>query len=141
MKLSARNVLVGQVSEVSQGAVNALVRLTLKNGNDVFASITNASVEELGLEGGKEAFAIVKASSVIVGADLHQAKVSARNLLCGEVCKVVDGPINAEIHINVGPGVAISAVITHESAKVLDLQIGDHACAMFKASSVILGVN
>lgn len=140
MKLSARNTLVGQISEVTKGAVNALVGLTLNGGTQVYSTITNESVDSLGLKEGKEVFAIIKASAVIVGADLHHAKVSARNLLCGKVCKVVDGPVSAEIDIEVGPGVTISAVITHESAKSLGFQIGDHACAMFKASSVILGV-
>jgi len=141
MKLSARNVLVGQVAEVTQGTVSTLVGLTLKGGARLYATITNDSVAALGLQPGTEAFAIVKASAVIVGTDLHRARVSARNLLCGKVCKVVDGPVSAEVDIEVAPGVVISAVITHESVKSLGFQIGDHACALFKASSVILGVN
>lgn len=140
MKVSARNILAGKVSEVTKGAVNALVGLTLNGGAHLFATITNESVDSLGLKPGKEAFAIIKASSVIVGTDLDKAKLSARNLLAGKVCKVVDGPVSAEIDIEVGPGVAISAVITHESAKSLGFKVGDKAFAMVKASSVILGV-
>lgn len=140
MKLSARNVLVGQVSEVTKGAVNTLVGLTLKGGASVYATITNASAESLGLAVGKEAFAIIKASSVIVAKDLGSAKLSARNILTGKVTKVVDGPVSAEIDVEVGQGVTISAVITHESAKSLGFKTGDQASALIKASNVILGV-
>jgi len=140
MKLSARNILVGEVGQVTKGAVNALVDLVLSGGTHIFATITNDSVDSLGLQVGAEAFAIIKASNVIVGTELDKAKLSARNLLAGKVCKVVDGPVSAEIDLEVAPGLVISAVITHESAKSLGFKVGDQAFAMIKASSVILGV-
>jgi len=141
MKVSARNVFLGTVAGIRKGAVNAEVSLTLKGGATVTATITNGSVDTLGLAAGKEAYAIVKASSVIIGTDLHDARVSARNIMCGTVSKVIEGPVNTEIDIEVGAGNAISAVITHESARNLGLKEGGHACALFKASSVILGVS
>ncbi len=141
MKVSARNVLLGTISNVKKGAVNAEVDLTLKGGTPVAATITNASVDALGLAVGKEAYAIVKASSVIVGTDLHDARVSARNIMCVTVKKVVMGPVNAEVDIEIGGGNTICAVVTHESAEKLGLKDGAHACAMIKASSVILGVS
>ena len=141
MKVSARNVFSGTVAEVTKGAVNALVTLSLKGGVTISATVTNGSVEGLGLAPGKEAYAIVKASSVLVGKDLHDAKISARNLLCGKVIKIVEGPVNAEIDVEIGSGNTVSAVITHESSQTLGFKVGDHACTLFKASSVILGVN
>lgn len=69
MKISARNKLVGTVVGLEKGAVNATVQIDLGGAVIVTAMITNASVEEMGLEVGKTAYAIVKASDVMVGAD------------------------------------------------------------------------
>ena len=67
MKLSARNVLPGTVTAVTKGQTTAHVRIELKGGAVVTASITNEAVDELALKVGDEASAIVKASDVIVG--------------------------------------------------------------------------
>lgn len=141
MKVSARNVFLGTISSIKKGAVNAEVSLTLKGGTPVTAVITNGSVDSLGLATGKEAYAIIKASSIIIGTDLHDAKVSARNIMCGAIAKIVEGPVSTEVDVEIGAGNTVSAVITHESAKTLGLKQGGHACALFKASSVILGVS
>ncbi len=69
MKLSARNVLKGKVKTIVMGAVNAEVTLEIAGGTVITAMITKASVERLGLKEGKDAYAVIKASSVIVGVD------------------------------------------------------------------------
>jgi molybdopterin-binding protein len=69
MKLSARNVLKGKVLKVVKGAVNSEVTLELPGGAQVVSIITNSSVENLRLEEGKEAFAVIKASNVMVAVD------------------------------------------------------------------------
>ena len=68
MKISARNILKGKVVEVSKGAVTSHVKLDI-GGSVVTASITNAAVKELGLKKGKEAYAVIKASDVMIGID------------------------------------------------------------------------
>jgi molybdopterin-binding protein len=68
MKISARNRLKGRIVEVRKGATTAHVRLDI-GGTIVTASITNEAVEELGLKAGGEAYAIVKASDVMIGLD------------------------------------------------------------------------
>jgi len=141
MKVSARNVFAGSVAKITKGAVSAEVALTLKGGTTITAVVTNGAIDNLGLRVGSEAYAIVKASSVIIGTDLHDAKVSARNVMCGTIAKIIEGPVNTEVDVEVGGGNTVSAVITHESSKNLGLAVGGHACAMIKASSVILGVS
>jgi molybdopterin-binding protein len=68
MRLSARNQLKGKIVEVKKGATTAHVRIDI-GGQVVTASITNESADELGLAPGKTAYAIIKASSVMVGVD------------------------------------------------------------------------
>jgi molybdopterin-binding protein len=69
MKLSARNMLKGKVIKIVRGAVNAEVTIQLSGGEQIVSIITNASVESLGLKEGKEAFAVIKASSVMIGVE------------------------------------------------------------------------
>lgn len=66
MRISARNVLKGKVEKISRGAVTAHVRIDVGNGVVVTASITNEAVEDLKLVEGEEAFAVIKASDVMV---------------------------------------------------------------------------
>ncbi len=69
MKLSARNVLKGKVVKVTKGAVNSEVTLELPGGAIIVSIITNASVSSLGLKKGKEAYAVIKASNVMMAVD------------------------------------------------------------------------
>ena len=69
MKLSARNVLRGKVVKVTRGAVNSEVTLELPGGTQIVSIITNESVDKLGLKEGKEAYAVIKASSVMMAVD------------------------------------------------------------------------
>ena len=69
MKLSARNQLKGTVVEIQDGAVNGVVKLDVGGGNVISAVITMASIHELGLEVGGTAYAVIKASNVMVGVD------------------------------------------------------------------------
>ena len=69
MKISARNVLKGRLKEVKHGAVNSEVTLELPGGIEIVAMITRQSAENLGLEKGKEAYAVIKATNVMVAVD------------------------------------------------------------------------
>jgi len=69
MKLSARNILKGKVLDVKKGATTAHVRIELLGGAIITASITNEAVEELKLSTGDEAYAVIKASDVMVARD------------------------------------------------------------------------
>lgn len=69
MKLSARNMLKGTVDSVVPGAVNAEVTVSLPGGMKIVSIITKASAESLGLAKGKEVYAVIKASNVMIATD------------------------------------------------------------------------
>ena len=69
MKLSARNQFKGTVVDIQEGAVNDIVKIDIGGGNVMSATISRAAVQELKLAVGKEAYAVVKATSVMVGID------------------------------------------------------------------------
>jgi molybdate transport system regulatory protein len=141
MRTSARNQFEGQVVAVVNGAVNDQITLRTKDGLDLVAIITHDSAASLGLAQGKAAFALVKASSVLVMVDVSSNQVSARNCIAGTVSAVTKGAVNAEVTIAAPGGAQIAAVITNESVDRLGLTSGKPATAIFKASSVIVGVD
>lgn len=69
MKLSARNILKGIVVKIVRGAVNDEVTLQLPGGEQIVSIITEGSVKALELKEGKEAYAVIKASSVMIAVD------------------------------------------------------------------------
>ena len=69
MKLSARNALKGTIKAIEIGAVNVDVVLEIAPGLEVSSIITKKSCEKLGLEVGKQAYAVVKATNVMIGVD------------------------------------------------------------------------
>jgi molybdate transport system regulatory protein len=139
MKTSARNQFLGTVSKVTRGAVNSEVLLDI-GGGELAAIVTNRSLDDLGLAPGVEAHALVKASWVIVTTD-QKVKTSARNRLCGVVSRCVEGAVNGEVVLELPGGKSVAAVITNESIRSLGLKRGVRACALIKASHIVLAVN
>ena len=139
MKVSARNNLRGLVSAITPGAVNAEVTLDIK-GTPLVAIITNESLQSLGLEVGVEAFALIKASFVILATEDGGLRTSARNRLCGAIERISTGAVNTEVVLALDGGTRLTAMITNESARALELAEGGRACALIKAPHVILAV-
>jgi molybdopterin-binding protein len=69
MKISARNTLAGTVKRIEHGAVNIEVTLTLGDGTEIVSIITRHSADRLKLTAGAKAYAVIKASDVMVGVD------------------------------------------------------------------------
>jgi len=69
MQISARNVLKGKIKKVTPGAVNSEIIIEVAGGAEMVSIITKSSAERLGLKPGKDVYAIVKASSVMIGID------------------------------------------------------------------------
>jgi molybdopterin-binding protein len=68
-------------------------------------------------------------------------KLSARNILKGRIIRIVEGAVNCEVTLEVAPGLEIVAIITKASVRSLGLAVGGDACAIIKASNVMLGVD
>jgi molybdate transport system regulatory protein len=140
LKTSARNQFLGTVTHLTHGAVNDEIELELAGGQKIVAIVTHDSTIDLGLAPGSEAFALVKASSIILVTGNEDVKFSARNRMRGIVTRLTPGAVNSEVVIDVDGGGTIAAVITNHSCESLELVLGCEATALFKASSVILGV-
>ena len=141
MKISARNIFQGKITEVKIGSVNSEVEVTLGGDDKIVAIVTNGSVQKLGLASGKAVTVLIKASSVLVMTDGSGLTLSTRNSLAGKVSKLVNGPISSEVAIALPSGSTVYATITHDAATDRGIKEGTNASAVFKASSVILGVS
>ena len=140
MRTSARNQFFGTVARVTRGAVNDEVALDIAGGQTIVAIVTRESTENLGLAPGRQAFALIKSSSVIVMTAGDGARLSARNQLQGQVARLMRGAVNSEVVLALAGGGSVAATITNESVATLGLEEGAAATALFKASSVMLGV-
>ena len=139
VRSSARNQFAGSVCGLREGPVDFEVLLRIDDELEIAAVVTRDSAEQLGLAIGTEAIALVKASSLLLITD-EAMRISARNRLWGEVQRIVDGPVNAEVTLALGKGRTAVAVVTRDSVDSLGLALGVRACAAFKVSSVILAV-
>jgi len=69
MKISARNLLKGKITKITQGAVNSEVTVQLTGGAQIVSIITKTSAKNLRLAKGKEVYAVIKASNVMIATD------------------------------------------------------------------------
>ena len=69
MKISAKNQLKGKIVSIQEGSVNGIVTIDIGGGNIVTATISMGSIKELGLKAGQEAYAVIKATSVMVAVE------------------------------------------------------------------------
>jgi len=137
MKTSARNQLGGVISKITKGAINSEVELDIGEGVQLAAVITNDAVEALDFKVGEHAFAIVKASWIILATEKPN-KISARNVIKASVEEIITGAVNTEVKLSAGKK-SLMAVVTNDAIADLELKVGDEAYAIFKASNVILG--
>jgi molybdate transport system regulatory protein len=150
MKTSARNTLSGTIKSIQRGAVNSEVVLGIQGNDELVTIITNGkicaicgqaggSAESMNLTVGQSAYALIKSSFVVVTTE--KVRTSARNQLCGTIERVTEGAVNSEVVIALAGGNTLTAIITEGSAESLGLKAGEPACALIKASLIILGVD
>ena len=139
MKLSARNQFAGVVEKVNEGAVNGIVTISV-NGTPVSATISMSAIRELGLVPGKAAYAVIKATEVMVGKGEH-LPLSARNQFPGKITNIEKGAVNSIVKLSVLGGCTMSATISNAAVEDLALRAGDDAVAVVKATSVMVGID
>lgn len=140
MRISARNQIKGTVKSIREGAVNAVVIVCRGNRNGLKADITMESVKDLGLEEGKECYAVIKATNVMF-ANQKLESVSARNQIEGKIVAIEEGAVNGHVTIEDADGMRICGSITNEAIEALDLTLGGSAVAIIKATDVMVAVD
>jgi molybdate transport system regulatory protein len=140
MKISAKNVFSGTVCDIVRDISVARVVLQLKSGNQMTAVVSTDSVDALGLEVGTPAYAMVKASSVMIAGNDQTMKISAQNRIVGQITQITESAVVGEVVLDIGAGETITATITDSSVHKLGLQEGNKVCAIIKSTSVIIGV-
>ena len=141
LKLSARNAFFCKVVKIVPARVDAEVKLEVASGLAITASVTNASVRELGLALGRQCVAVVNASSILIAHKGTAKPISARNKIQGTVVGRTDDKTASEIMLDIGAGKTMTAVVSPQGADEAEAAIGAQVLAMFKASHVILAAD
>ena len=136
MKISARNQFKGIVTNINEGAVNAIVTIEA-NGEVISSTISLNAVKELGLKKGDAAYAIIKATEVMIATELP--KISARNKFHGVIKGIQSGSVNDIVTLETKFGV-VSSTISKNAVEELELSVGKEAYAIIKATSVMVGI-
>ncbi len=137
IRTSAGNQFVGPVIAMREGQVSFEVSLRLDADHELCAVISRDSAQTLDLSIGREIHALVSASSVILSTDA-KLRTTARNQLWGQVGRIHNGPVNSAVAITLSDGRTVNSIITRDSVRRLGLKKGASACALFKATSVLL---
>lgn len=141
LRTSARNQLHGKVARIVRDKVAAEVVVALSGGDEIVSQVTLGSVADLDLRRGRDVWALIKAHWIVVAVGATEPLVSARNRLRGTIASVKPGAVSTEVEIGLSSGTTLAAIVTRESEEALDLRRGETAWVLFKASSVILGID
>jgi molybdate transport system regulatory protein len=137
-RISSRNVFHCLIDKIKKGPVDVEVRLRLGTGAELIAYVTNAAVEELELEAGKDVLAFVKAYAIKLSACCRPVK---DNNISGTVSRLIKGPRNWEILLNIGDNKTLTAVIPLAEAEELAVTKGHELVAHFSPQDVIIAAN
>lgn len=140
-KTSARNRFFGKIRAIRSGDIMALVEMVTVGGAVISTMITNNSRERLELTEGKMISAEVKALSVLLQKQDGPPRVSAENVLPGEIVKIARGVIMTEYVARLADGSELCAVVSAEGARRCELREGDPAWVLFSSFAVVLKVD
>ena len=139
-KVSARNIFRAEVVSIRRWPVDVEVVLKLSDEQTINATITNAATEHLGLAPGRKALALVKAPFVRLVSETDAAKVR-HNLFRGLVKQRIDAEVHSEVHLDIGNGKTIVAVVPRYHAEDLGIAEGTEALATFEPDHIIIAVD
>lgn len=137
--ISARNKIQGTVKAVKEGAVNGIVKLEAAGGQMISATISMEAIHELGLEPGKKATAVIKATEVLMANE--KLKISARNQFEGTIRSIDRGAVNGIVKLDCPGNVGLTSTISLEAIDELGLKPGMKAVAIIKATSVMIAAD
>ena len=140
MKTTARNQFLGRIVHVQEGRETTTVRIILDGGIHITASLTAAAAQELQVDLGQEALALVKSSEVVLVTDFGGYRLSARNQLAGTVSRLERGAVSSLVGVTLPGGTVVTASVTNDAVDGLALAVGQPATATFKAYAVMLAV-
>lgn len=141
LRTSARNQFIGRIVAVTARTVDAEVWIEIQGGERIIAGVTNESVELLGLRPGRSVWALVKAVAVDIVREPDTGRSPTTNALCGNVSRITRGDGPTEIVVALSAGVTVRGVVGADALQRLGIVEGGPACALFSASSVIVGVD
>lgn len=141
LRISTKNIFSGIITDIVRDVSVAQVVLQLNSGHQIFAVIDNDSIDELKLEKGSPASALIKASSVMISNAPEPVIISAKNMIKGKISQISENAVQGEVFLDIGGGDTITSTITQSSVERLGLKVGDEAWAVVKTSSVIIGVD
>ncbi len=139
MRTSARNALRGKISSVSCIDVTAQVGLLIAPGVELAATLTRQSLEDLGLEVGGDAIALIKAGFVTLTLD-PAAAPDCPNRIAGQVLSREDGANLSEVVLEIAAGKTLVISLPLAEAEALNLQPGLSVWALIEAAQIILAV-
>jgi molybdate transport system regulatory protein len=140
MKTTARNAFWGTVTSVRRGAVNGEVQLEVSPQVRIVSIVTLESIDELGLEPGRQAMALINSSFVVLAAADPALRTSAGNQIPGRVIRHQTGAVNDEVSLRIDEGHVLTATVAREGADALGIGPDAQLQALVEASHVILVV-
>lgn len=136
LRTSARNALRGEVTAFTAGAVNAVVRLEIAEGQILAVTLTSRSLRELGLFPGRPAIALIKAPMIA----LEPAGAEGENRIAGTVAGVEQDDTSTEVLLDLGQGKTLCAILPGGTGNAPAFAVGDRATAVIDPAHVILAV-
>ena len=109
MKTTARNQFAGKIAAIDKGPVTTRVKLALRAGQEIAATMTTEAATQMKLRKGEEAIALVKSSEIVLVADFAGFALSARNQLEGTISRVQKGAVTSLIGVTLPGGAIVTA--------------------------------